>query len=276
VAPAAVEAGSDAGFVDLLGQTAQATESGSAAATAVTTLADAAPRVYRVREVGTGREVFVVKTSYCMFMIATLSSGNPLAWVPLGMVAQAITSYESQLASGQQVVIHDGRILPVVPRQEGAAASATPAPAPAPAAASGAQSFNANLPVDHARCGSNFGPRFSQRKQKMTHHNGIDLPTATGHPIRASGPGKVVFAGNNGAYGNLVKLQHPDGTETWYAHASKLLVKEGDQVAAGQEIAKIGNTGNSDCPHLHFEVRRNGKPEDPRLYFKFPPKGQSF
>lgn len=94
-------------------------------------------------------------------------------------------------------------------------------------------------------------------------HPGIDIAVPTGTPVRASGGGMVIAAGTDRDYGLFVLLRHPAGYETMYGHASRLLVREGDEVAPGQVIALSGNSGRSTAPHLHFEVRRDGRSLDP-------------
>ena len=94
-------------------------------------------------------------------------------------------------------------------------------------------------------------------------HPGIDLAVPVGTPVRASGGGSVEAAGTDPDYGLFVLLRHPDGYETMYGHASRLLVREGDDVPAGQVIALSGNTGRSTAPHLHFEIRRDRRSLDP-------------
>ncbi len=90
-------------------------------------------------------------------------------------------------------------------------------------------------------------------------HKGIDIAGPTGTPIVAVAPGIVVSAGwNSGGYGNLVELQHPDGTITLYAHNNRILVRRGQEVAQGQQISEMGSTGRSTGPHLHFEVHPGG------------------
>jgi len=90
-------------------------------------------------------------------------------------------------------------------------------------------------------------------------HKGIDIAAPIGTPIVAAAPGKVIFAGwNTGGYGNLVKLEHDDGSVTLYAHNDRLLISSGQQVKQGQLIAEMGSTGRSSGPHLHFEIRPNG------------------
>ncbi|HET7790052.1 MAG TPA: M23 family metallopeptidase [Gemmatimonadales bacterium] len=94
-------------------------------------------------------------------------------------------------------------------------------------------------------------------------HPGIDIAVPVGTPIRAAGGGSVAAAGTDPEYGLYVLLRHPGSYETMYGHASRLLVREGDVVAAGQVIALSGNSGRSTAPHLHFEIRRDGRSIDP-------------
>ncbi|MDY6996034.1 MAG: M23 family metallopeptidase [Actinomycetota bacterium] len=89
-------------------------------------------------------------------------------------------------------------------------------------------------------------------------HGGIDIANAIGTPILAAADGVVISAGYEGGYGNMVKLRHSDGTVTLYGHNSSVVVSVGQRVMAGDQIAKMGNTGNSTGPHLHFEVHLNG------------------
>ncbi len=93
-------------------------------------------------------------------------------------------------------------------------------------------------------------------------HTGIDLAAAYGTPVRAVTEGTIVEAGQESGYGNIVKIRHPDGAVTYYAHLSRILVYSG-HVNAGQVIAREGNTGHSTGPHLHFEVRYNDAPINP-------------
>ncbi len=91
-------------------------------------------------------------------------------------------------------------------------------------------------------------------------HKGIDIAGPTGTPIVAAAPGVVTYSRwNPGGYGNLVELTHPDGSQTLYAHNSRLLVREGESVTQGQQIAEMGSTGFSTGPHLHFEIHPSGQ-----------------
>jgi murein DD-endopeptidase MepM/ murein hydrolase activator NlpD len=97
-------------------------------------------------------------------------------------------------------------------------------------------------------------------------HEGLDFAAPMGTPILASSGGVVRTAANQGGFGNLIEIDHGEGLITRYAHAKVLLVKQGDLVRRGQMIARVGSTGLSTGPHLHFEVRRHDKPLDPRVY----------
>ncbi len=94
-------------------------------------------------------------------------------------------------------------------------------------------------------------------------HPGVDLAVPEGSTVRAAGGGVVEAAGNDSSYGLFVLLRHPAGYESMYGHLSRVLVSRGDDVRAGQVIALSGNTGRSTAPHLHFEIRHNGRSIDP-------------
>jgi murein DD-endopeptidase MepM/ murein hydrolase activator NlpD len=130
----------------------------------------------------------------------------------------------------------------------------------------GAQSTSAGLtmPVQGGVVSSEYGLRKLADDAAPRMHDGLDIAAAMGTPIQASLGGTVAHAGWIKGYGNSVILDHGDGTTTLYGHASELLVKAGEKVARGSEIAKVGSTGHSTGPHLHFEVRRAGRTVDPR------------
>ena len=110
---------------------------------------------------------------------------------------------------------------------------------------------------------SRYGVSSSIRSSR---HTGLDIAATKGTPIKVVSDGTVTFAKYNGSYGNLVKVDHGNGVETWYAHTSKMYVKVGQEVKAGDVIAAVGSTGNSTGPHLHFEIRINGEHVNPQLY----------
>jgi lipoprotein NlpD len=127
-------------------------------------------------------------------------------------------------------------------------------------AAQGGAGSNAPLrwPVAAPRLSSPFGKRWGKD------HDGIDMAAPIGTSVYAAAAGNVIYSGDQvRGYGNMVVLRHTDGLVTVYAHNSLLLVHSGDKVVAGQEIARVGDTGRSTGPHLHFEVRRGDNPQDP-------------
>ena len=113
------------------------------------------------------------------------------------------------------------------------------------------------------RITSRYGARSSIRKST---HTGLDISAVQGTDIKVVADGTVTFASYNGSYGNLVKVDHGNGVETWYAHTSKMYVSVGDTVKAGDVIAAVGSTGNSTGPHLHLEIRVDGEHVNPQDY----------
>lgn len=117
---------------------------------------------------------------------------------------------------------------------------------------------------------SEYGMRTHPITGERKLHEGIDLRAPEGTPIKAAQGGKVSYAKWMNGYGNVIFIDHPDGTQTRYAHLSKIDVKVGQMVDIGAYIAKSGNTGKSKGAHLHFEVRENGVAKNPRNYINFP------
>ena len=105
---------------------------------------------------------------------------------------------------------------------------------------------------------------YGMRNGRM--HRGLDIASGIGTSIKASDGGKVVYVGYRGAYGKLVEIDHENGYKTRYAHNSKILVSVGDRVYKGQEIAKMGSTGRSTGSHVHFEVIKSGRNQNPSKY----------
>jgi murein DD-endopeptidase MepM/ murein hydrolase activator NlpD len=118
------------------------------------------------------------------------------------------------------------------------------------------------LPVA-GRPSSGYGLRADPIHGGTVNHPGFDLAAATGTEVLAAAAGTVVHAGPAGTYGNLVTLRHDSGFETRYAHLSAIDVQVGEVVTAGQDLGKVGTTGYSTGPHLHFEVRHDGQAIDP-------------
>jgi murein DD-endopeptidase MepM/ murein hydrolase activator NlpD len=99
-------------------------------------------------------------------------------------------------------------------------------------------------------------------------HTGSDLAAGYGSPIRAARNGRVLWSGWKKAYGNTIIIDHGDGVSTLYGHASRLGVRPGQPIKAGEYIGNVGSTGWSTGPHLHFEVRKNGQPVNPSRYLR--------
>lgn len=119
------------------------------------------------------------------------------------------------------------------------------------------------MPVKQSfRYTSGFGRRWGRA------HEGIDMAAPVGTPVHATGEGVVTFAGRQGAYGNLIKIEHELGVETRYGHLSRISVKVGQRVSQGDRIGAMGNTGRSTGPHLHYEVRMKGRAVDPMSFIK--------
>ena len=115
---------------------------------------------------------------------------------------------------------------------------------------------------------SKYGYRIHPIQKVKKMHTGIDIGAKKGTDIVASAAGKVIMAKYYGGYGNCIVVDHGGGVSTLYAHMSAYVAKEGDWVSQGQVIGKVGSTGNSTGPHLHFEVRINGSHTDPTAYVK--------
>lgn len=113
---------------------------------------------------------------------------------------------------------------------------------------------------------SGFGYRMHPIKQTVKFHYGTDFAAGSGTDICAFAAGTVLAAGQDAGYGNYIKIDHGDGFVTLYGHCSALLAHEGDAVAAGQVIARVGATGQATGPHLHFELIHNGTYLNPEFY----------
>ncbi len=117
-------------------------------------------------------------------------------------------------------------------------------------------------PVE-GRITSYFGRRFHPIIKKWKNHDGLDIAAPHGTPVKAGGDGRVIYTGWRGGYGKTIIIDHGNRVTTLYAHLSRIAVSTGTVVKAGQVIGYVGSTGYSTGPHLHFEVRKNGKPVNP-------------
>ncbi len=113
---------------------------------------------------------------------------------------------------------------------------------------------------------SDFGQRLDPYTAERVMHEGLDIAAPHGKEVMSPSDGTVIFAGLEGGYGNVLVIDHGYGVKTRYGHLAKLEVKTGDRVKRGQIVGAVGNTGRSTGPHLHYEVRVNGIPENPRKF----------
>jgi len=190
--------------------------------------------------------------------------------VPLeDLLAANGISEPTDLATGRMLFVPGATALlhvppyPAPPPPEMPRPSDVPprASAPAPAVPSAPEAFA--WPVTGGEILSRYGaPRRGRR------HAGVDIRGPKGHDILATRGGEVAYSGSAlRGYGKMVVLDHGDGLQSVYAHASELLVKTGDRVERGQSIARIGRTGNATTEHCHFEIRKDRVPVDPLPYF---------
>ena len=113
---------------------------------------------------------------------------------------------------------------------------------------------------------SDFGTRLDPTSADRQMHEGLDIATPHGQAVQSPSDGVVVFNGVEGGYGKVLVIDHGYGVKTRYGHLSEVFVKQGDRVKRGERVAAVGNTGKSTGPHLHYEVRVNGVPENPRKF----------
>lgn len=129
-----------------------------------------------------------------------------------------------------------------------------------------------SLPIAAPSPGPSITSSFGVRKDPLlgtpAMHSGLDFRAPMSSDVRVTAAGKVVSAGWNGGYGRMVEVEHASGYTTRYAHMSKILVKEGEELKAGDVVGKVGSSGRSTGPHLHYEVRRNGDALNPARFLK--------
>jgi murein DD-endopeptidase MepM/ murein hydrolase activator NlpD len=126
----------------------------------------------------------------------------------------------------------------------------------------------AGWPADGGFISSGFGRRADPFTGRIAFHEGVDIASKLGSPIRAMADGVVSFVGQKPEYGNVVEITHAQGLVTRYAHALSFLVKVGDKVTRGEAIARVGSTGRSTGPHVHVEVLKSGRQVNPAGYLR--------
>jgi murein DD-endopeptidase MepM/ murein hydrolase activator NlpD len=201
------------------------------------------------RQVAVGTELFVPGASRVVDLeeVTGGKAGSAAASTPPPAAGSTQTSASSSAATAAPVAS-----ATATPRT--GSTSISPGEPPAPRA--GARLAWPLQGVLYGRYGVRAGRR----------HDGIDLAAPEGTPIGAAAAGTVIYAGEQSGYGSIVILRHADGLVTLYAHCSVLLVDEGREVRRGEPIAKVGQTGRTSGPHLHFEVREGTRPRNPLLF----------
>ena len=123
-------------------------------------------------------------------------------------------------------------------------------------------------PMRYYYLSSKYGPRTSKKTGVRRFHHGVDMAGTWHSPVLPAANGKVIFAGRNGSFGKVVRIEHSHGMETIYAHLSRIMVKKGEYVTTSTVLGNMGNTGNSENMHLHYEIRTQGKSVDPEPFLK--------
>jgi murein DD-endopeptidase MepM/ murein hydrolase activator NlpD len=177
---------------------------------------------------------------------------------------------EARLRAGQRLTIPRSAVAGPRVRRTAAVASAQRTSLPPRTLVLSLPDFAELLPlfvwpVD-GQISSNFGRR------KMGWHQGIDITAELGAPVTASAAGVVLGSGFEGRYGRVIRIEHPNGFTTIYAHNDENLVEAGDRVVAGQRIAAVGRTGRATAAHVHFEIRQGGLAYNPLYMLPFPPR----
>jgi murein DD-endopeptidase MepM/ murein hydrolase activator NlpD len=202
---------------------------------------------------GPADKTYTVVSGDSLSAIAQSLFGNGNRWPELYALNKDLVGLDPNL-------ILPGQVLKLPGNVDAPAANTSPVPAPAPQPTPGGKmTWPVKGPIT-----SPFGTRndpFSGKPGQF--HSGLDIGVGMGTPIHVPLGGRVSFAAVNGGYGNHVVVDHGNGLQTTYSHLSAIEVRVGEQVSPGQEIGKVGSTGYSTGPHLHFEVKRNGQFLDP-------------
>lgn len=184
----------------------------------------------------------------------------------LETLAEAITERTQELAAALQTLGYDGLAEggPFVPLDDHVDFAVV---AEDLAGFSELRDFALTLPLgqplDVMQVTSRFGRRIDPFLGTWAIHTGVDLAAVSGTPVHATGPGVVITASYNGGYGNEVEIDHGNGITTIYGHMSSIRVHVGDTVEAGTIVGRVGSTGRSTGPHLHYEIRRDDTAIDP-------------
>jgi murein DD-endopeptidase MepM/ murein hydrolase activator NlpD len=206
----------------------------------------------------------VVRRGETIYRIARAYGVDPADLLEVNGIADP-----RQVAVGSELFV-PGASRVVDPEETGGTASPPGSTAPSSSTASPTASSSPTAPAPSARArlawplqGVLYG-RYGVRSGRR--HDGIDLAAPEGTAIGAAASGTVIYAGEQSGYGSIVILRHAEGLVTLYAHCSQVLVEEGREVRRGEPVARVGQTGRTSGPHLHFEVREGTRPRNPLLF----------
>jgi murein DD-endopeptidase MepM/ murein hydrolase activator NlpD len=186
--------------------------------------------------------------------VATVERALRAAGVDLGRVAAQVAAAPAQ----------GGPFVP--PPKEGSSESDAITRDKLAALAALGRSLPVAAPLAQYNLGSRFGPRIDPFNHRPAFHTGLDLDAPYSSPVYATAAGTVIYAGWLGPYGETVEIDHGFGIVTLYGHLRRALVAVGEQVAAQAEIGLLGSTGRSTGPHVHYEVRVDGQPQNPEKF----------
>jgi murein DD-endopeptidase MepM/ murein hydrolase activator NlpD len=212
------------------------------------------------------REIVLLRVRYDKLQKVENEKNDQLAQLQLFASEVSMAYGLKQKLEGPADISHEGRLLPTVPESlaeydllRTANLSSYSHRYP--------RSWQTNIrpsiwPVE-GRLQSHFGKRMDPFSGEGALHRGVDITAPTGTPVRAAADGVVLHANVMSGYGKLVIVDHGNGFETYYAHLSRFAVVAGQEIRQGELVGAVGSTGRVTAPHLHYEVRRYGNPQNP-------------
>ena len=215
------------------------------------------------------QEIESLRSRYAKLQKASNEKSDQLAELQLFASEVSMAYGLKEKLEGPEEISHEGRLLPTIPESLAEydllrTANLTSYYHRYP------RSWHTNTrpsiwPVE-GHLESYFGKRMDPFSGEGALHKGVDIGASMGTPVRAAGDGVVVHASVLGGYGKLIIIDHGDGFETYYAHLSRFSVVPGQEIRQGMFIGAVGASGRVTAPHLHYEVRRNGVPQNPAHY----------
>lgn len=212
------------------------------------------------------QEIDSLRSRYAKLQKAANEKNDQLAQLQLFASEVSMAYGLKQKIEGPEEISHEGRLLPTIPESIAEYDLLRTANLTSYYHRY-ARSWQINIrpsiwPVE-GHLGSYFGKRLDPFSGEGALHRGVDIEASAGTPVRAAADGVVVHAAVLGGYGKLIIIDHGDGFETYYAHLSRFSVVPGQEIRQGSFIGAVGASGHATAPHLHYEVRRNGIPQNP-------------